>query len=68
MPGRRESLRVKLREGANPDVTAELVAPSGSGSLSSLVDADGLAEIQEGQGDVSKSDPLSFRSFDDLAI
>jgi len=65
--GRREYLRVSLRQAADGTVEAVKYPRDGAGILTSLTRTDGLAELMEGVTTVSPGDTIGFLSYATLA-
>ena len=63
---RREFVRVWLETDESGNPTAQLYGNQGSGVLSSLVAADGLADLAEGLEQVSPGDIIGYMPFDSL--
>lgn len=61
--GRREWLRAQLVRNANGELIVRKYPKQGSGILSSLVEADGLAEIPEDITHIQPGDPVMFLPF-----
>lgn len=65
--GRREWLRVMLRPGADGTLAAEKYAKDGAGILSSMVAADGLAELPEPLTEVTPGTMVDFLPFSEVS-
>ena len=58
--GRREYVRVSLRQGADGALEAVKFPREGAGLLSSLVETDGLVELGEGVTSIEPGDSVGF--------
>lgn len=63
-PGRREYLRARL----TPEGAVEAFASEGSGRVSGLAWATGLAEIEDGARDIRPGDPIRYLPFADFGL
>jgi len=66
--GRREWLRARLKADSEGRTVVDKHPKQGSGILSSLLEADGLAELPEDQSDIVPGDLVSFMSFSQFNI
>jgi len=64
--GRREWVRVRLKRDASGQLSAHKPHSGGSGILTSLVDADGLVELDEQTETVKAGDYVRFLPFDEV--
>jgi molybdopterin molybdotransferase len=64
--GRREYVRVNLRDTGSGEVKAEKFSREGAGLLSSLVETDGLVELGELVTEVKPGQPLDFFAYSSL--
>ncbi len=64
--GRVEWLRVRLARTADGDAAAVKFPAEGSGILTSMVEADGLVELPEDQGPVSRGAMVDFLPFNEV--
>lgn len=62
-PGRREFLRVRLERAPDGALVARQHPNQGSGVLSSMVDSDGLVEVDEDTAVIAVGDPVDFLPF-----
>jgi len=66
--GRREWVRARLIAGPDGSPMAERFAAGGAGILTSMVAADGLVELPEDQGPLTRGTPVDFLPFSEVTI
>jgi molybdopterin molybdotransferase len=64
--GRREWVRASVRRGADGAPLLRPFPQDGAGILTSLVESDGLIELDEATGDVPAGTPVEFLPFSEL--
>jgi molybdopterin molybdotransferase len=64
--GRREYVRVSLRKGEDGTLEAVKFPREGAGLLSSLVETDGLVELDEKTTDVTPGETVAFLPYSSL--